>query len=136
MPSARRCTFLSEHESACCAIQTSMIKQESIKRTDFRTCTKVKHVLVSAVYHACFVGIKFFSNGQLLCPPLNRCDMPRAKPDSFVRGVQTLTDFFLVAEGRENPNTTKRGPSSASQRNAIAFPWRVDDGPTLNAGYV
>ena len=23
----------------------------------------------------CFVGIKFFSNGQLLCPPLNRCDM-------------------------------------------------------------
>ena len=23
-----------------------------------------------------------------------RCDMPRAKPDSFVSGVQTLTDFF------------------------------------------
>ena len=63
--------------------------------------------------------------------------MPRAKPDSFVRGVQTLTDFFLVAEGRENPNTTKIGPSSASQRNAIAmaFPWRVDDGPTLNADH-
>ena len=40
--------------------------------------------------------------------------------------------FFLVAEGRENPNTTKSGPSSASQET----PWRVDDGPTLNAGYV
>ena len=52
MPSTRRCTFWSEHESACCEIQTGMIKQERIKRTDFRTCTKVKHVLVSAVYHA------------------------------------------------------------------------------------
>ena len=41
-----------KHESAYCAIQTGMIKQERIKRTDFRTCTKVKHVLVSAVYHA------------------------------------------------------------------------------------
>ena len=46
MPSARRCTFWSEHESAYCAIQTGMIKQERIKRTDFRTCTKVKHVLM------------------------------------------------------------------------------------------
>ena len=46
--------------------------------------------------------------------------------------------LFLVAEGRGNPNTTKSGPSSASQQNAIAmaFPWRVFDGPTLNAGYV
>ena len=52
MPSARRCTFWSEHESAYYAIQTGMIKQERIKRTDFRTCTKVKLVLVSAVYHA------------------------------------------------------------------------------------
>ena len=51
MPSARR-TIWSEHEPAYCAIQTSMIKQERIKRTDFRTRTKVKHVLVSAVYHA------------------------------------------------------------------------------------
>ena len=42
MPSARRCTFWSEHESAYYAIQTGMIKQERIKRTDFRTCTKVK----------------------------------------------------------------------------------------------
>ena len=51
MPSARHCTFWSEHESYC-VLQTGMIKQERIKRTDFRTCTKVKHVLVSAVYHA------------------------------------------------------------------------------------
>ena len=38
-----------------------------------------------------------------------------AKPDSFVRGIQTLADFFLVAVGREKPNTAKSGPSSASQ---------------------
>ena len=46
--------------------------------------------------------------------------------------------FFLVDEGREDPNTTKSGPSSTSQRNAIemAFRWRVDDGPTFNSGLV
>ena len=55
---------------------------------------------------------------------------------------------FFVSEGRDNPNTTKNGPSSARQRNAIlmafrlradavmAFLWRADDGPTLNAGLV
>ena len=43
---------------------------------------------------------------------------------------------FLVDEGREDSKTTKSGPSSARQRNAIemAFHWRADDGPTLNAG--
>ena len=37
-----------------------------------------------------------------------------------------------------DPNTTKIRPSSARQRNAIvmAFRWRADDGPTLNAGLV
>ena len=42
--------------------------------------------------------------------------------------------FFEM--GKEDPNSTKSGPSSAHQRNAIkmAFRWRVDDGPTLNAG--
>ena len=46
--------------------------------------------------------------------------------------------FFLVDEGREDPNTTISGPSLAQQRNAIkmAFHWRADDGPTLNAGLV
>ena len=43
-------TLYSEHESAYCAIQTG-IKQERIKSTDFRTCTKVRHVLVLADYH-------------------------------------------------------------------------------------
>ena len=44
--------------------------------------------------------------------------------------------FYLVDEGREDPNTTKRRPSSARQRNAIKwrFSGRGDNGPTLNAG--
>ena len=51
-------------------------------------------------------------------------------------GVKLLFFFFLVDEGREDPKNTKSGPSSARQRNAIemAFHWRADDGPTLNAG--
>ena len=46
--------------------------------------------------------------------------------------------FFVVDEGWEDPNTTLSGPSSTRQRNAIemAFRWRADDGPTLNAGLV
>ena len=49
-------------------------------------------------------------------------------------GVQLLR-FFLVDESWEDPNTTLCGPSSARQRNAIlmAFRWRADGGPTLNA---
>ena len=56
-----------------------------------------------------------------------------------------MTKFFVcyflknfLAEGRADPNTTIRGPSSACQRNAIymAFCWRADDGPTLNSGLV
>ena len=45
--------------------------------------------------------------------------------------------FYLVDEGRDGPNTTKSGPSSARQRNAIqmTFRWRADDGQTLNAGF-
>ena len=37
-----------------------------------------------------------------------------------------------------NQYTTISGPSSARQRNVIsmAFRWRADDGPTLNAGLV
>ena len=41
-------------------------------------------------------------------------------------------------EGWLDPNTTISWPSSARQRYAIemAFRWRADDGPTLNAGSV
>ena len=37
-----------------------------------------------------------------------------------------------------DPNTIISGPSTARQRNAIkmAFLWRADNGPTLNAGLV
>ena len=46
--------------------------------------------------------------------------------------------LFLVDEGRNGPNSTKSGPASTRQRKAIkmAFPWRADDGPTLNSGLV
>ena len=44
----------------------------------------------------------------------------------------------ILSEGveRKDPNATKNGPLSAHQRNAIemAFCWRVDNGPPLNAG--
>ena len=61
------------------------------------------------------------------------------------RGVQFWRVFclFVFYEGRADPNSTKSGPSSARQRNAIkwnailmAFRWRADYGPTLNAGLV
>ena len=49
-----------------------------------------------------------------------------ADPEIFVRGGITLTidNVFLVVflvddDGREDPNTTKNGPSLARQRNAI-----------------
>ena len=46
--------------------------------------------------------------------------------------------FFHVDKEREDPKTTMIGPPSARQRNAIkmAFCWRADDGPTLNAGLI
>ena len=40
---------------------------------------------------------------------------PCADPESFVRGGPTLSLFFLVDEGKEDPNTTISGPSSAQQ---------------------
>ena len=42
---------------------------------------------------------------------------------------------FLVNEGREGPNITISGTSSARQRNLIEMVsrWRAEDGPTLNA---
>ena len=41
----------------------------------------------------------------------------------------SILDKFLV-----DPNIIISGSSSARQRNALR--WRVDDGPTLNAGLV
>ena len=47
--------------------------------------------------------------------------------------------YFFFFDGMERgSNFTKSGPSSARQRNAIkmAFRWRADNGPPLNAGLV
>ena len=56
--------------------------------------------------------------------------------ESFVKGGPNF--FFLVDEGIEDPNTAMSGSSSARQRKAIemAFCWRADHRPTLNAGLV
>ena len=55
-----------------------------------------------------------------------------------IRGSKFEKVFFLVDSGIEDPNTAINGSSSARQRNAIgmAFCWRADGGPTLNAGLV
>ena len=42
-----------------------------------------------------------------------------ADPESFVIGGLTLTTFFSVDKGREDPNTTISGPLVARQRIAI-----------------
>ena len=57
-------------------------------------------------------------------------------PESFVSEAPTLAVLFVFDEFREDPNTNISGPSSAQLQNAIlmAFRWRADDGPTLNAG--
>ena len=56
-----------------------------------------------------------------------------ADPESFIRGCPTLTTFyflfFLADEGMEDPSTTKSGPSSARQQNAIK--WRFDGVPMM-----
>ena len=58
-----------------------------------------------------------------------------ADPESFVRPLTMFFCFVFLVDGMERG---KSGPSSARQRNAIemAFPWRVDNGPPLNAGLV
>ena len=42
--------------------------------------------------------------------------------------------LFFFYEGREDPNSTKRGPSLACL--LMAFCWQAYDGPTFNAGFV
>ena len=61
---------------------------------------------------------------------------PCADSESFVRWSNFDAVFFKLYEGRKDPNTTISGPSLVRQRNAIemAFRWRADDGPILNAG--
>ena len=46
-----------------------------------------------------------------------------AYPESFIKGCPTsnFDNFFVVDEGREDPNTTISGPSSARQRNTIKW---------------
>ena len=39
--------------------------------------------------------------------------MTCADPERFVRGGPTLTMFFLADEGRDDQNTTMRGPLSS-----------------------
>ena len=59
--------------------------------------------------------------------------------ESYFRGGPNLITFFcfvLVDKGEEDTNTAINGPSSARQRNAMAFRWRAVDGPSLNAGLV
>ena len=53
-------------------------------------------------------------------------------------GVQLWRFWFFSWWGREDQINTKGVPSSARQRNAIemAFCWRADGGPTLNASLV
>ena len=55
----------------------------------------------------------------------------------FVRGGPTSNIFFSLMRGGWI-QINFGGPISARQRNAIemAFPWRADNGPTLNAGLV
>ena len=62
------------------------------------------------------------------------------EPESYVRGCPTqlslfLSSFFLIDEGREGLNTTKRQLSSACQQITIemAFHCRADAGPILKA---
>ena len=47
-------------------------------------------------------------------------------------GGPTLTTFFLVDEGREDPSTIISGPSSARQRNAITGHRRPTSQTPLN----
>ena len=56
----------------------------------------------------------------------------------FCQRGSNFDNVFLVDGESEDPGTTINRPSSARQRNAIeiAFRWRVDDSPVLNAGLV
>ena len=57
--------------------------------------------------------------------PPNSC----VDPESFVRGGPTLTFFYLVDEGREDPKTNISGPSSAASE--TPFKWRFAGVPMM-----
>ena len=57
------------------------------------------------------------SGSSLSAKYLNTCTSIRGSRRSCQRGSNF--DKFLVDDGREDPNTTNSGPSSARQRNAI-----------------
>ena len=53
-------------------------------------------------------------------------------PESFARGGPTLTGFFVFVffdERKEDPNSTKSGPSSAPSE--TPFKWRFAGGPMM-----
>ena len=82
-------------------------------------------------------------NSQSMTITLICVRLSHAQPESFVRGGSNFDSvyfnfIFLVDEGKKDSNTTISGSSSAHQRSAIwmAFRWRVDDGPSLNADLV
>ena len=60
-------------------------------------------------------------------------------PRKFYHRGSKLDNVFFFDQGRENPSTNINGSSSTLQRNAfsetplMAFRWRIDNGPTLNA---
>ena len=58
-----------------------------------------------------------YINIFLIAPLLS--DVSCVDPERFVGGGPTLTTFFLVDEGRDDPNTTTSKPSSARQQKAI-----------------
>ena len=68
------------------------------------------------------------------------CNCVMRGSSKFIRGGggPNLITFSLVDKGIEDTNIAINGPSSVRQQNAIsmAFRWRADDGPTLNAGLV
>ena len=57
--------------------------------------------------------------------------MPCADQESFARGDPTLA-FILVDEGERIQIPLKAGHHRPTSE--MAFRWRADDGPTLNAG--
>ena len=76
---------------------------------------------------------------QLACFPdkivyscANNALLSCADPESFTRGNATFLFFFFLIRGKRIQVAHKAShPWPASE---MAFRWRADDGPTLNAG--
>ena len=103
-------------------IQTHFINTHCTLKTNF------KMIFVCLFYSA------FTVTGSVQhMKPVHTC----TDPESFVRVGPNLI-IVLVYEGIEGPNTAINVPSLARQRNAIqmAFRWKADGGPILNAGLV